>query len=135
MKDVELLQKTVKYLVQLNFHGHVFRADNWVIVYRTENIDEAKRYIDVLASLIAATNSTSRCAGQSRRFDHENACYDADQLTDGLKFCGFIPKIYRKNAQVNMASHIDKAGGTQRLHHALRRRTGLNRVPVIPPQF
>ena len=63
MKDVELLQKSGKYLVLINFTGHVFRKDNWYVVYKTSNIDEAKRYIDVFTSLIASRNSASRCGG------------------------------------------------------------------------
>lgn len=63
MKNAELLQKSGKYQVQINFHGHVFRKDNWFIAYRTADIDEAKRYIDVMNSLIAARNSASRCGG------------------------------------------------------------------------
>ena len=61
MKDVELLEKSQKYLVQLNFNGNVFQKNDWFIVYKTSNIDEAKRYIDVLTSLIASRNNPSRC--------------------------------------------------------------------------
>ena len=61
MKDVELLEKHGKYLVQLNFNGNVFRKNDWFIVYKTSNIEDAKRYIDVLNSLIASRNNPSRC--------------------------------------------------------------------------
>ena len=67
MKNAELLQKSGKYLVQINFNGHVFRKDNWFIVYKTSNIDEAKRYIDVLTSLITSRNSPSRCGETSTK--------------------------------------------------------------------
>lgn len=57
IKSVELLHKADKYLVQINFDGNVFRKNDWFIVYKSGNIDEAKRYIDVLVSLIKSRNS------------------------------------------------------------------------------
>lgn len=57
IKSVELLNKADKYLVQINFDGNVFRKNDWFIVYKSGNIDEAKRYIDVLVSLIKSRNS------------------------------------------------------------------------------
>jgi hypothetical protein len=52
--DVELLKKSENYLVQINFKGDVFRQGDWFVVYSSDNIDDAKRYIDALSSLIFA---------------------------------------------------------------------------------
>jgi hypothetical protein len=52
----ELLKKSNKYSVQINLNGDVFRGDDWYIAYRTDKIDDAKRYLDALASLIASRN-------------------------------------------------------------------------------
>jgi hypothetical protein len=50
--SVELLQKADKYLVQINFKGDVFRKSDWFVVYSTDKLEDAKRYIDALSSLI-----------------------------------------------------------------------------------
>ena len=60
IKNVELLQKSEKYQVQINFNGNVFRKDDWFVAYQTGDIDEAKHYIDALTSLIASRNGSSR---------------------------------------------------------------------------
>jgi hypothetical protein len=50
--SIELLQKADKYLVQINFKGDVFRKSDWFVVYSTDKLEDAKRYIDALSSLI-----------------------------------------------------------------------------------
>jgi len=60
VKSTELLKKFGYYLVQINFKGDTFRKNDWLVAFKSAQINEAQRYLDALTSLVQSRSNQSK---------------------------------------------------------------------------